>query len=158
MTWHSILDRFRPAGAPGPVAPAGVPAQDATGPRSELAPVFAALQPDVQDAESRASTARARAAVITEDAHRRAAELLAEARAGAHRERLAAVEEARVAAMQDGARATARAQAEAAEIRARAAARSAAVTARAVAFVLAHGTPDAPPVAAAEPTPGPRGS
>ncbi len=48
MARMSVLDRFRPVGAPGPAGPAGVPAVDGQGPAMELAPVFAALAADVE--------------------------------------------------------------------------------------------------------------
>ena len=43
MARLSILDRFRPVGAPGAAGPVGVPAADDQGPAAEVAPVFAAL-------------------------------------------------------------------------------------------------------------------
>ena len=48
MALLSILDRFRPVGAPGPAGPVGVPPTDDQGPAAELAPAVgrqrAALQ------------------------------------------------------------------------------------------------------------------
>jgi vacuolar-type H+-ATPase subunit H len=75
MARLSILDRFRPVGAPGPAGPVGVPALEEPGHATELAPVFAALAPDVEtcqrlvdearrDAEADVSGARAEAAAI----------------------------------------------------------------------------------------------
>ena len=48
MAWLSVLDRFRPVGAPGPAGPVGVPSHDDQGPAAELGAVFAALAPDVE--------------------------------------------------------------------------------------------------------------
>jgi vacuolar-type H+-ATPase subunit H len=137
MAWQSILDRFRPTGAPGPVAPAGVPSQDATGPRTELTPVFAALAGDVAAADARETQALARSAALVEEARRRAATVLSEARTAAHRARLEAVDAARATAAADGAALTARARAAADSLCVLADAD--AVVARALATVLAHG-------------------
>jgi vacuolar-type H+-ATPase subunit H len=65
----SILDRFRPVGAPGAAGPAGVPAADDQGPAAELAPVFAALADHI-----------ASCAALVDDAHRSADEAVVRAR------------------------------------------------------------------------------
>jgi hypothetical protein len=79
MTLLSILDRFRPAGAPGHVGVVGVPALDDAGPASELAPIFAALEPDVAACAEQVDAARSAARASIDAAHVRAAALLAEA-------------------------------------------------------------------------------
>ncbi|MDP9889566.1 hypothetical protein [Pseudarthrobacter enclensis] len=58
MVRWTILDRFRPVGAPGPGGPAGVPAADDQGPAAELVPVFSALACDVAACESLVAEAR----------------------------------------------------------------------------------------------------
>ncbi|MCV2393563.1 hypothetical protein OEB99_04515 [Actinotalea sp. M2MS4P-6] len=83
MAWQSILDRFRPVGAPGPAAAAGVPSQDVTGPAAELAPVMAALRPDMEAAAARLAAAEAEAEQIVARARERAATTLATARSRA---------------------------------------------------------------------------
>jgi len=72
MVRSSILDRFRPVGAPGPAGPVGVPSTDVPGYVTELAPVFAALEADIDRERSE-----------VQDAHERAAEILAHARSSA---------------------------------------------------------------------------
>ena len=79
MTLLSILDRFRPAGAPGSVGVVGVPAVDNMGPASELAPVFAALEPEVAACAEQVAAARNAARSSIDAAHEHAAALLAEA-------------------------------------------------------------------------------
>ena len=61
MARLSVLDRFRPVGAPGAAGPAGVPAVDSQGPATELVPVFAALAADVQSGEELVGDARRQA-------------------------------------------------------------------------------------------------
>jgi vacuolar-type H+-ATPase subunit H len=83
MARLSILDRFRPVGAPGPAGPVGVPAADDRGAAAELAAVFAAVAPDVQFCLD-----------LVDEAHRKAEKRLARAREQA----VARVAEARLAA------------------------------------------------------------
>ncbi len=90
MTLLSILDRFRPAGAPGSAGVVGVPALDDTGPASELAPVFAALEPEVAACAEKVSAARSAARSRIDAAHERAAALRAEAHLQADAARAAA--------------------------------------------------------------------
>jgi hypothetical protein len=63
---RDLLERFRPLGAPGPAAPAGVPADRGAELGRELEPVFAAL------ADTLAEAARIRAAGAAEAGGRRA--------------------------------------------------------------------------------------
>lgn len=79
MTLLNILDRFRPAGAPGSAGVVGVPALDDAGPASELAPVFAALEQEVAACTEQVAAARSAARSSIDAAHERAAALLAEA-------------------------------------------------------------------------------
>lgn len=72
MARSNFLDRFRPAGSPGPAAASGVPAADAVGPETELAAVFAALTPDLDQAHG-----------VVEAAQRQAEQELAEAKTAA---------------------------------------------------------------------------
>lgn len=79
MPRSNFLDRFRPVGSPGPAARTGVPAADVQGPQAELAPVFAALAPDLErcralvdearrDGEHELATARAAAEAVVAQA------------------------------------------------------------------------------------------
>ncbi|MDD1477384.1 hypothetical protein [Arthrobacter sp. H16F315] len=83
----SILDRFRPVGAPGPAGPAGVPAADNQGPAAELAPVFAALAADVVTCAALVEDARAAAECDVSQARVQASAIVAQARLDAAAER-----------------------------------------------------------------------
>lgn len=114
MARQTILDRFRPLGAPGPAGPAGVAAADETGPAAELAPVFGALADDVDLCRGVVDEARQEAATALARAHESAAALVAEARlhAGAEHSRAAAVVEQAAAATDARLLATARVEAD----------------------------------------------
>ena len=88
----SVLDRFRPAGTPGPAGPVGVPATDVQGPAAELVPVFAALAADVEACAVLVEEARIQAAHDVAAARTQAAAVLSRARleAGAARAEAAA--------------------------------------------------------------------
>ncbi|WP_427007707.1 hypothetical protein [Pseudarthrobacter sp. H2] len=88
----SILDRFRPVGAPGPAGPAGVPAADDQGPAAELAPVFAALAGDAASCAALVEEARLSAEGDVARARAQAAAIVSAARleAGAERAKAAA--------------------------------------------------------------------
>jgi vacuolar-type H+-ATPase subunit H len=92
MARLSILDRFRPVGAPGPAGPTGVPAADAQGPAVELVPVFEALAIEVHACGKRIEEARFQAEHEVATARTQAAEILSRARleAGAARANAAA--------------------------------------------------------------------
>lgn len=92
MARLSILDRFRPVGAPGPAGPAGVPAADNQGPAAELAPVFAALAADAASCAALVEEARLSAERDVAKARAQAAAILSQARleAGAERAKAAA--------------------------------------------------------------------
>jgi len=91
MARSSILDRFRLAGAPGPAGPVGVPVTGEQGPAVELAPVFAALAPDVESSAQMVQEARREADGVLSDALEDAAAIMARARLdeGAQRARAA---------------------------------------------------------------------
>ena len=80
MARNSLLDRFRPVGAPGPAGPAGVPASDDEGPAAELIPVFEALDPDLDTARQLTADAEAEARKTVATARRQAAALVEQAR------------------------------------------------------------------------------
>jgi len=92
MAQPSILDRFRPVGAPGAAGPAGVPASDDLGPAAELTPVFAALAADVESCRRLVEDARRDADRTLAKARDSADALVAQARldAGAEQSRSAA--------------------------------------------------------------------
>jgi len=103
-TLGDILRRFRPSVAPGPAAPAGVPADRTVEAEAELAVVFAALRAAVAEAATLAEQARVeadrrrQAAVeeaqrIVDDARARLESVRAEAASA----RLAALDAERVA-------------------------------------------------------------
>lgn len=79
MPHSTILDRFRPVGAPGPVGPAGVPAVGERGPSLELVPVFAALASDIEAARTLVERAEQEAADIVARARDEVSALLATA-------------------------------------------------------------------------------
>ena len=80
MARNSLLDRFRPVGAPGAAGPAGVPAQDDEGPAAELIPVFEALDPQIDAAQAVAEDAAGLARETVAAARRQAAALIEQAR------------------------------------------------------------------------------
>jgi cell division septum initiation protein DivIVA len=92
MARSNILDRFRPAGAPGPAGPVGVPATGEQGPAVELAPVFAALSADVESCRRTVDEARRDADRALSSAREQAVAIIARARLdeGAERARAAA--------------------------------------------------------------------
>jgi len=102
MARLSILDRFRPVGAPGPAGPVGVPAVDEPGHAAELAPVFAALAADVESCRRLVEDAQQQADRTRADARAEAAAIVARARraeAAARSDAAATIE--RVATAQD---------------------------------------------------------
>ncbi|MDJ0322690.1 hypothetical protein QMG61_02790 [Cryobacterium sp. PH31-AA6] len=92
MARPNILDRFRPAGAPGAAGPAGVPSSDRLGPAAELAAVFAALATDVESCQGLVQAARLASESELSHARESADALIAQARldAGAEQSRAAA--------------------------------------------------------------------
>lgn len=120
---RDLLDRFRPAGAPGAATAAGVPADRRESVAAELEPIFAALAPVQAECERlrRASAEHALAREAT--ATRMARALLARARSESAAERAAAAATLRERAKITAGRTLAHAEDEAAEIRRNAEAR-----------------------------------
>ena len=79
-TLSEILRRFRPAVAPGPAGPAGVPADRVAEARAELADVFVALEPAVTAARQMRERARADADRRRQQGVEQAERIRAEAR------------------------------------------------------------------------------
>jgi hypothetical protein len=79
----SILDRFRPIGAPGAAGRTGIPARGLLGPEQELAVVFAALESDLASADAAVARAAAAAATARATAVTDAAEIVARAQRSA---------------------------------------------------------------------------
>ncbi len=86
----SVLDRFRPAGAPGGAAPAGVPADRSAAVAAELAGVFGQLAATEQEAERIRAEGAAEADRIRQEAAQHAAAVVADAHQRAEAERAAA--------------------------------------------------------------------
>lgn len=137
MALLSVLDRFRPAGAPGPAGPVGVPSVDDQGPAAELAPVFAALALDVAEGQALVEQAQAAAQRDVPVARAQAASLLAQARLDAGAERATAAALVEQAASERDAEVRAAATAQAQELAARGSARIPALVAEVVHDVLA---------------------
>lgn len=110
MARSSILDRFRPVGAPGPAGPVGVPSTDVPGRVTELAPVFAALSPDIDACSAAVRDARQRAEAAVARARANAAAEVARAHREAPAARAAAAAAVTEAAAQHDARVIATAQ------------------------------------------------
>ncbi len=110
MARSSILDRFRPVGAPGPAGPAGVPSKDVPGYVTELAPVFAELATDIEACRSLVEDARRRAEAAVGQARADATAEIARARREAPAARAAAAAAVTEAAAQHDAFAIAAAQ------------------------------------------------
>jgi glutamyl-tRNA reductase len=142
MGLSDYLRRFRPAGAPGAAAPAGVPRDAAKELRSELDPVFAALEEAQSEAAARREAARGEAARIAASAGSEV-----EAVRAAGRRRLAEVhsevsQDRSRAVDQERQRVLARAATEAAELEATASQRMPALVNRVVETVLQGPTGD----------------
>ncbi|HEX6501083.1 MAG TPA: hypothetical protein VF054_18945 [Micromonosporaceae bacterium] len=88
--FRDVLDRFRPAGTPGPPAGAGVPVDRAASAAVELEPVFAALAEADRAAQRYRDDAAARAEQRVRTAGTEAADLVAAARQDAPAQRAAA--------------------------------------------------------------------
>lgn len=87
---RDLLDRFRPAGAPGAASAVGVPADRRDALAAELEPVFAALQGVIARCAQMRRDAVAECARREEAAAHRARAMLAQARGEAEAERAAA--------------------------------------------------------------------
>ena len=129
-----LLDRFRPAGAPGPAGAAGVPADRRVAAEDELAPVFATLADVERECAALRDAALGAARERTERAAREAADLIREARDDAEVIRAETTARLRAVGAEELALLLARAEDEAGAVRARAAQRLPALVER----VLAH--------------------
>lgn len=116
---RDLLDRFRPAGAPGPAGIAGVPADRQDSVAAELKPVFAALAEVEEECERLRRDAARAAARHADAADAQAHALVAGARNGAGAERAAAAARVREDAAAEVAHLEASAAGEADEIRRR---------------------------------------
>lgn len=87
---RDLLDRFRPAGAPGQATSAGVPVDRRAGLSTEVAPIFAALAPVLAECERIREAARVEARRREAEARRRAQAIVAQARMESEAERAAA--------------------------------------------------------------------
>jgi hypothetical protein len=108
---RDLLQRFRPAGAPGAASATGVPADRADERAVELAPVFAALRATVEEAERIRRDARDEAQRRRERARDEVAAIVASARVDAESLRAQATAEARESLdvrLRDGGRAARR--------------------------------------------------
>ncbi|MEU8123864.1 hypothetical protein AB0C21_34590 [Spirillospora sp. NPDC049024] len=129
---QDLLQRFRPAGAPGPAAAAPAerrPVED------ELEPVFARLAEAEEDRRRVVAAAHDRARGLTEAAREEAAGLVERARAAAAGVRASAAAEALRAAEEEGEALRAAAEDEARRVREAAATRLDGLVARAMGFV-----------------------
>ncbi len=118
-----ILERLRPAGAPGTAAAAGVPADRVAERAAELEPVLARLDPVQARCERLRSDAAAEVARRRRVAAEESRQLLAEARRAAQAERAAAAAAVERAVEAEAAAARLAAERDAAAVRERAASR-----------------------------------
>ncbi len=132
-----FLERFRPTGVPGAAAPAGVPADYAATESAELEPVFAALAETRHECDAIRAEADRDAERIIEQARRKAAALVTEARLASDAERARAGARARAATAAECREIAAGGAAEADRVRRLAATRLDTLTAEAVALVRA---------------------
>jgi len=132
-----ILERLRPAGAPGTAAPAGVPADRVAEAAAELEPVLARLD----DVQAECDRIRAEAAGEADRRRRVAVEqarqLVAEGRRAAEAERSAAAAAVERKVTSDAAAARANAERSAGDVRELADTRTAALVDRVATMVLA---------------------
>lgn len=94
---RDLLDRFRPAAAPGAAGPVGVPTDRRAAAVTELEPVFAALAEVERTAAAIRRTGRDQAARIGADAARQAQAIMARARSTRGTERADAAAQIRSA-------------------------------------------------------------
>lgn len=119
----SILDRFRPIGAPGAAGPTGVPAHGLIGAEQELAAVFAALSPDLASADALIARATASAETARKTATADAADIVAQAQEAAPGDQAAAASRIASAASAEDAQLMEAARVQAAAVRSRGARR-----------------------------------
>ena len=114
----SVLDRFRPAGAPGGAAPAGVPADRSAAVAAELAVVFAQLDDTEREADRVRAAGLAEAERVRQAAAQRSAAVVADAHQRAEAERAAAGADRQRTALEEDQRILAAATAEGQRVRA----------------------------------------
>ncbi len=119
MARLNFLDRFRPVGAPGAARGTGR-AEEVRGPATELAPVFAALAPDLESARTLVVDAQRSAEKMVAEARARAAAVTAQARLDAVTVRAQAAAAVEKASTARDRRLLARAHREASSVEARA--------------------------------------
>lgn len=90
MPVSNLLQRLRPAGAPGTAGPVAVPAKAEDGPAAELAPVFEALASVISRCDAIRTAAEEAAAAEAASAQRDAATVISDATSRAPAERAAA--------------------------------------------------------------------
>jgi vacuolar-type H+-ATPase subunit H len=117
---RDVLDRFRPAAAPGAAAAGGVPADRGAEQAAELAPVFELLRADEQRARSIRDHAAERAEQVRAAARERAAAIVEQARYDTEAVRARIVAQARVTAESEQAMAAQNAERDAESLRQRA--------------------------------------
>jgi cell division septum initiation protein DivIVA len=113
----SVLDRFRPAGAPGGAAPAGVPVDRSAAVAAELVAVFAQLVDTEHEAERIRAEGRTEAERLRQAAAQRAAAVVADAHQRAEAERAAAAADRQRTALEEEQRILAAATAEGQRVR-----------------------------------------
>jgi hypothetical protein len=117
---RDLLDRFRPAGAPGAATAAGVPADRRAVAATELEPVFEALAPVIAECDAVRVAASAAADREGVEAAEHARAVVSRARNEADAERAATAARLREHAAAEGQRLAARAATEADRVRRRA--------------------------------------
>ena len=143
-TLRDFVGRFRPAGAPGAAAPAGVPADRVSERAAELGPVFDELREAVNEAEAIRAHAAREAERRRSAATQRVVELLADARREADSARSSAAAAVAASASGEEEAVLDRARTDAEVISRRASARLPQLVDRVIAAVEALGTvPDA---------------
>jgi uncharacterized protein YgbK (DUF1537 family) len=102
MPGRELLERFRPAAAPGPVGRVGVPAE--VHEDAELVAVLGSLAPTVSQAEALRDRAREQVRTLAQDTDRQVRAIVARARLDAAEARAAAAARAREAGRREGER------------------------------------------------------
>ena len=132
---RELLERFRPAGAPGGATSAGVPADRRASLSAEVRPIFDALAPVLAECERIREQARAQARRREAEARRRAEAIVDRARMESEAERAAAAAAVRARVTSEYEQSLARARAQAQAVRERGERRRPALTARVVELV-----------------------
>lgn len=135
MLARDVLQRFRPAGAPGPAGPVGVPGDAARRRARELDLVFEALAPTVAECQAIREAGEREAADLEQRAEQDVHRIAVEARLRAAEQRVDAAARMRQDADRQAEEAIGTARREAAELLARGEPRIDALAARVVARV-----------------------